>query len=344
MTAATRTLAPALLLSATLLAGCGAARAPGEATPPPTGGANGEREPAAATSPAGTAAPAGAEAPEEEAAPRRPWLTPGVEWSPSPPSEGEAVGIRLLQPRGGRRPLGVRGQLEGRTIYFGPAEGGWFGIGALPIGSAGPAELVLRYDIGADSTVVDRVVLHVDERDFPSVTLRVARRFVRPPPEARERIREDRYLLRTALASITPRWLAAGAFERPREERVTSPFGQERVFNGELQSRHTGVDIEGRRGDPVRASGRGVVALVRHLYYAGRTVLLDHGLGVFTGYSHLSEVEVAEGQVVEKGEIVGRVGSTGRVTGPHLHWSLYVAGETLEASSLLRLRVPSPPR
>ena len=274
-------------------------------------------------------------------APPKPWLPPAVRWSPTGPREGEAVGLRLLQPEAGREAVDVEGEIDGRPVHFTHVAGGWFGVAAAPIGSAGSADLELRFLLSPDSTAVERTTLEIGAREFPATRLSVAPRFSDPDPEALARIREERRLVRATLARTTEQWLPRGPFRWPRETRITSPFGQRRLFNGELRSRHTGVDLAGRRGAPVRAAARGRVALTEHLYFAGNAVYVDHGLGVFTGYFHLSEIGVEEGDDLEKGDLVGKVGSTGRVTGPHLHWSLYVNGESLDASSLLHVDVPA---
>jgi murein DD-endopeptidase MepM/ murein hydrolase activator NlpD len=120
-------------------------------------------------------------------------------------------------------------------------------------------------------------------------------------------------------AHDTPR-LWEEPFARPRDSRITSRFGTGRVFNGAVRSRHFGVDLAGAVGAPVRAANRGVVALVADFLLAGTAVYIDHGEGLVTGYFHLSKAEVAEGDTVARGAIVGRVRATGRVTGPHLHW------------------------
>lgn len=272
--------------------------------------------------------------------PERPWLPLGIQWSPGRPHEGEAVGVHLYQPSAGRRPAAVEGEMDGRPVRFTPVEGGWFGVAAAPIGSAGPARLVLRYRLSPDSTVSQSVRLPIAEREFPATRLSVAPRYSEPSPEALVRIREERELITATLARATGEWLPRDGFTWPREKRITSPFGQRRVFNEELKSRHTGLDLRGREGDPVHASARGRVALAGDFYYAGSAVYLDHGLGVYTAYFHLSRIAVAEGDTVRQGEPMGEVGATGRVTGPHLHWSLYVNGEALDAASLLLLRPP----
>lgn len=268
---------------------------------------------------------------------RKPWLPVGVRWSPTTPEEGEALALGLLQPSTGREPLEAEARLGDRPVPLARTAEGWFGVAPLPVGESGPTELVLRFRLGPDSTAVQRTTVPVRAHEFPATRLSVAPGYSDPSPEALRRIREDRRRITAALARVSPRWLPRGPFRRPRRGRVTSPFGQRRLFNGELRSRHTGLDISGDRGDPVRAAARGRVALTGHFYFAGNAVFLDHGLGVYTAYFHLSEIEVQEGEVLERGDLVGEVGATGRVTGPHLHWGLYVAGLPLDASSLLRM-------
>jgi murein DD-endopeptidase MepM/ murein hydrolase activator NlpD len=191
--------------------------------------------------------------------------------------------------------------------------------------------------------VVTRVTrLRIGNREFPATRLSVAPRYSDPGPEALARIREERRTITSVLSKATADWLPRGGFSWPRDTRITSPFGQRRVFNQELRSRHTGVDLAGRTGAPVGAAARGRVALTGNFYFAGNAVYLDHGLGVYTAYFHLSRIDVEEGQLLERGEVLGGVGATGRVTGPHLHWSLYVNGQSLDASSLLHLGAPAP--
>ena len=120
-------------------------------------------------------------------------------------------------------------------------------------------------------------------------------------------------------AHHTPRlWRAP--FARPRPGRVTSAFGRGREYNGTVTSRHTGTDFAGATGAPVTATNRGVVRLVDRFYLGGTVVYLDHGAGMVSAYMHLSRALVAVGDTVRRGQVIGRVGSTGRVTGPHLHW------------------------
>ena len=126
-------------------------------------------------------------------------------------------------------------------------------------------------------------------------------------------------------------------FLRPRPSRVTSLFGSGRVFNGRVSSSHLGIDYRGSVGEPIFAANRGVVALVAEFFLAGNVVYVDHGNGVVTGYFHMSQPLVAAGDTVERGQQIGLVGATGRVTGPHLHWSARFGALTIDPADLLSL-------
>lgn len=273
--------------------------------------------------------------------PPGPWVEPRLRTAPADAAAGSALGIEIAIRCGAREPADITASYGDQTVHFGERGGRWFGVLALPPDTSGPGTVTVRYRIADDSVVVARHPLRVRDRRYPEATLSVAPRYSDPPASVRERIREEGRLVDRTLAEVTPRWLLTDDVRWPRPSRVTSPFGQRRVFNGELQSRHWGVDLRGRRGDPVSAAAGGRVALVHDLYFAGRAVFLDHGLGVYSGYFHLSEAMVEEGDLVEPGELIGRVGASGRVTGAHLHWALWVNGVHVDARSLLELEIPS---
>ncbi|MGH7819773.1 MAG: M23 family metallopeptidase, partial [Candidatus Binatia bacterium] len=126
-----------------------------------------------------------------------------------------------------------------------------------------------------------------------------------------------------------------GPFVMPAEGPAGSPFGLRRFFNGEPRSPHAGIDIKAPSGAPVHAANRGRVALADELFFTGKTVVLDHGLGLFTLYVHLSEIAVEPEAIVEKGARVGRVGATGRATGPHLHFAARIGEARVDPEALL---------
>lgn len=275
---------------------------------------------------------------------RTPSVLPfGIVWTPTPAEEGSALAVRLLQPRGGREPVDVTGRFADREVRFGRLGDAWLGMAAVPIGTHGPENLEIEARFADGTSTSLTVPLDIATRDWDEASLSVAPRYSSPPPEVQERIARERRIIRRVLDSVSGDWMLDGPFVAPREYDVTSPYGQERIYNGELQSRHTGVDLRGRTGAPVRAAGSGRVVLSGDFYYAGNAVFLDHGLGVLTGYFHLSEILVDEGDWLNQGDLLGRVGMSGRVTGPHLHWSLWIGGTGQDASSLLRMDLPPQP-
>ena len=120
---------------------------------------------------------------------------------------------------------------------------------------------------------------------------------------------------------------------------VHKNFGDRRIFNDIRRSTHGGVDITAPRGAPIIASNSGRIVLARDLYYAGNAVIIDHGLGLFSLSCHFSKITVKEGDLVRKGDLIGEIGSTGRVTGPHLHWGIKVFGSRIDPFSLLSLNL-----
>jgi len=185
----------------------------------------------------------------------------------------------------------------------------------------------------------ERVVkeIHVVEKEFPVKKLWVDEKYVTPPPDVLMRIREESELLGTIYGMYSPEWLGEGEFIVPSTGEVAPNFGERRIFNDQPRSPHSGVDISSPYGAPVVASNSGKVVLASNLYYAGNTVIIDHGLGVFTLYLHLSKFRVKRGDNVEKGATLGEIGATGRVTGPHLHWGVKIQGNRVDPFSLLYL-------
>jgi murein DD-endopeptidase MepM/ murein hydrolase activator NlpD len=262
-------------------------------------------------------------------------LAPRIYWTPAVPGEGSFVVLTLEPEPSGLPVFEVRARARDRDVGLSSLDGGaYFGLVAAPLGVPEvPVEITITL---LDGTRITRSLsLLVATLDFPATRLRVASRFMAPDEPSVERIRREREIVRAALATVTAVPLWDGAFILPRDDATTSPYGQRRLFNNELRSRHTGLDIRGDTGDPVYTSNSGRVVLARNLFYTGNAVYIDHGLGIFTGYFHLSKHEVTEGQWVEKGQLIGRVGATGRVTGPHLHWGLYLQGAALDPSTLL---------
>ncbi len=178
----------------------------------------------------------------------------------------------------------------------------------------------------------------IEQGDFTVDRLTLPPEMVNPGKKARRRIRRERKVVARAV-------LADGAEERlwempfiiPVSGKITSSFGRRRILNGQEKSPHSGVDIRTPTGKRIHASNSAKVAFVGNLYYTGKTVILDHGQGLYTSYCHLSKIKVSSGDMVARGSVVGLAGSTGRSTGPHLHWSAKLNGARVNPLDLVSI-------
>lgn len=198
-----------------------------------------------------------------------------------------------------------------------------------------PLYVTLLYRDGYQHRLAKEIV--VEPVVFAEKKLWVDEKFVTPPSEVHERIQRESELIQAVYSIFTPYWRGEGDFVLPAKGEVVPNFGERRIFNNQPRSAHSGIDISSPFGDPVRASNSGKVVVANDLYYAGKTVILDHGLGVFSLYCHFSEIAVELGDEVAKGDIIGKIGATGRVTGPHLHWSARVLDSRIDPLSLLEM-------
>jgi len=200
-----------------------------------------------------------------------------------------------------------------------------------------------------DRTFVEVVVIAPDEsmtetRSIPvlprvydeqSIT-GVAQKYVEPPPEDLKRIAEERRAISEARALAADASDFEVGFMWPVEGPISGVFGSRRIFNGQPRAPHNGVDIAAGRGSIVVAASRGVVTLAqKDLFFNGNVVIIDHGLSLSTVYVHLDEITVRQGQRANIGDPIGKVGATGRVTGPHLHWGANVAGQAIDPQLLV---------
>ena len=179
--------------------------------------------------------------------------------------------------------------------------------------------------------------LIVRAKSFPTRTLTVDPAFVNPPASVLPRIREDQRQLAACWTKSAATRLWSAAFVAPVPQPADSAFGVRSVYNGQARSPHGGADFRSPTGTPIKAPNAGQIVCARDLYFTGQTVVVDHGLGMFSTLAHLSEIQVREGELVLAGHVVGLVGATGRVTGPHLHWGLRLAGARIDPLSALAL-------
>ena len=161
-------------------------------------------------------------------------------------------------------------------------------------------------------------------------TLKVEPRMVKPPPEALARIERERELITAAVNTVSGVRFWEWPFARPAKGKMLSRFGLHRVFNGHTKGRHTGLDFRAWLGTPLYAMASGRVVLTGGFYYAGNSVLIDHGNGLVSLSAHMSKILVREGDMVEAGQTIGLSGATGRVNGAHLHLGVFVQGQVVD--------------
>ena len=245
-----------------------------------------------------------------------------VRWTPHPVFPGAPV---LFKSRTFSGPA----TWLGKTIEFRPDDDGFSALAGLNL-SRGPGRYPLVF---GGETVQVPVVTH----PYPSSTITVPQKFVQPPKEVQAQIDEEIVIKQKVFRSSPPDRLWQGAFTAPADTRYTSSFGVRRVYNGQTRSVHQGLDYSAAMGTQVNAANSGRVAIARDMYFEGGFIVIDHGESIFTLYMHLSEFLVKEGATVEKGAPIARSGSSGRATGPHLHFGVQWQGAYLEPSTLLGL-------
>ena len=179
--------------------------------------------------------------------------------------------------------------------------------------------------------------LIVKPRVFRTRRLTVNEAFVTPPPSEQERIDREAKLLAGVWNAPAAERLWTDPFVRPVPQEANSAFGTRSIFNGKPRNAHGGADFLSPAGTPIHAPSAGRIVVARHLYFSGNTVVIDHGLGLFSMLAHLSAIDVHEGDRVSTRQLLGRVGATGRVTGPHLHWAVRASGARVDPLSLLAL-------
>ena len=180
--------------------------------------------------------------------------------------------------------------------------------------------------------------LVVKAKRFPTRRLTVDPDFVDPPASQAARIERERAALTAAWeGNAGPASVPDLSFVPPVPEKANSAFGTRSIFNGERRGAHGGADFPSKAGEPIKAPAPGKVVIAEDYYFTGGTVVVDHGMGIVSLFAHMSEIFVKAGTDVSQGEVLGLVGATGRVTGPHLHWTVRVNGARVDPMSLLAL-------
>lgn len=260
---------------------------------------------------------------------------PGVRIDARAVQPGEVLSITISGTAAADAP---RVRVFGRTIpVFGIGDSAWRALAGIDL-DVTPGSYVVDLETGpaAQPVHTTRQVV-VRRKVFQTRRLRVPEGYVNPPPEVEARIASDAARLTGLFGDASTPRLWHGAFTRPVDDPANSAFGSRSILNGQPRSPHGGTDFLSAAGTLVHAPNAGRVVLVDDLYYTGQTIVIDHGQGLISLFAHLSATSVAPGATVAAGDVIGRVGSTGRVTGPHLHWTVRLGTARVDPLSLLAI-------
>ncbi|HEV2577432.1 MAG TPA: M23 family metallopeptidase [Acidobacteriaceae bacterium] len=264
-----------------------------------------------------------------------------VFWQPNNLHQGSPMFLTVELERPARR---VTGNFVNKTITFfsdSPGKKTWHALAGVDL-DAQPGD----YGLDVTATLVGGRVAHWSQKvtvaagDFKTGDINVPENYVNPTDVEQKQIAQDELLKKRAYAhsALHPLW--SGDFIKPVNAASTPTFGESRILNEEKTSLHTGTDFPVAEATPVIVSNSGTVVLVRDLFYEGNTVIVDHGVGLFTVYLHMSRIDVHEGDKLDKGAKLGLSGASGRVTGPHLHLGVRWSGVWLDPVQLLAITLP----
>ena len=265
-------------------------------------------------------------------------------------ADGTALLIRLTPPAGwsSETDPAISAEWNSKPIVFYKNKRGeqWVfeGIVGIPYDFAPSAHMVkiqikepALTDVEEPPTTWLEVEFEVVKGDYPAEVLFVQPQKIDPPKKYLKRIMREVKEIKAVYEKSEGRRLWSNPLVLPVQSAVTSVYGSKRVYNGRLQNYHSGVDLRAGVGTPIYSPIEGKVVMAKDLYFTGYTVILDHGLGFFTIYAHMSKLKVKKGAFVKKGQLIGLAGATGRVSGPHLHWGANIQGVKVSPMDLMKV-------
>lgn len=267
-----------------------------------------------------------------------PRATTTVTWQPTKLVRGSAVLFQVRTPPGISE---LSGTWLGHEIKFTPSQTrGFYALAGIPVETTvGTYDLELQGTRrGGEFKYLKKI--RIAPAHYPRVAITVSKQFTEPNPEQLKQIAADKEIKKNVFSQTAAEQLWQNNFRPPVEASVSGVFGTERVFNGEVKSRHLGMDYAVPAGTPVRAINAGTVLLAQKLYFEGGFIVIDHGQGLMSLYLHLSDFKVKEGDQVTTGEVIANSGASGRATGAHLHLAVRWQGVYLDPAVVLRLAVP----
>jgi len=231
----------------------------------------------------------------------------------------------------------ISGEVFGKKLYFVSGEQGYIALSGVDL-TVKPGKYPLVIESGQKKSVRK---IRVVKKWFGKEVLHLPPEQVFLSEEDLKRVEEEKQRLDVIWKEELQGRFWDGPFILPVKGRFGSGFGLRRIINGEWRSPHMGQDIKALEGTPVSACNTGSVVFIDELFFSGKSIIIDHGQGLYSMYFHLSEVSVSQGQEVSKGQIIGKVGATGRAMGPHLHWGVRLQGMRVDPMSLISLPLNS---
>lgn len=262
-----------------------------------------------------------------------PWPIQSIRLRDLPLVQGETEEIEVQLAQGSA----LEGALGSSVLHFLPLQGEWVALqGISAVANPGSDSLQVQVSAGGEPPGGFAQDVLLVAGDFVSQRLNVSPELLDPSLNTQE-AQEMAQLV----APFTPQRYWSGIFQYPLSSQVvTAPFGARRIFNGTTPSIHSGVDFAARMGAPIFAAAPGKVVFAGPLEICGNTTVIDHGWGVYTRYCHQSENDVQVGELVQAGQVIGKVGATGRVTGPNMHWEVWVNGIQVNGLEWLTVQFP----
>ncbi len=229
-----------------------------------------------------------------------------------------------------------RAWFQGQRVLVTRTADGWVALIGVPL-DLKPGEHTLRIEHGSTGSTR---AFSITPKAYTVQRLTIADpRKVDPAPDDMKRIRREQEVLVKARSTFTERDAIDLQFTLPADGPLTSRFGLRRVLNGQPRSSHNGLDLGIPRGTPIHTAAAGTVVLTGNFFFAGKTVFVDHGQGLVSMYCHLDEIGTKVGDALERGAPIGKSGMTGRVTGPHLHWTIYMNGAAVDPELFIASRL-----
>jgi len=267
-----------------------------------------------------------------------------IKTSPPQPGQGEAI-LLTITSTFDNTPTSLL--FQGKTLNFQPCPRDlepispeatcYFTLLPIPLNMT-PGSHNITIHISKAGHMESLIVpVHIISKHYPEEHLTVEQKMVEFPEETLTRIKEEQQAMVAAMSHETNLIYWTPWFHWPVSSEIKSPFGLRRFFNGQPRAPHAGIDLKGAVGDPVRAANNGRVIFVKDCYLSGNTIIIDHGYGLYSIYCHLSKTYVTPEEEVQKDQIIGEVGKTGRATGAHLHWGISLHGVRIDPQSLMRL-------